>query len=273
MYLMIGLGKIGLPVANQLATLGHSVLAISRTNKSDLSKKIEFLAKDARQLTLKDLTNYVNSIQYICITVTPSQSDVQGYQDSYWAISQNICQLADKLPQLKRVFFVSSTSVYGQNSAEIIDVETVIQPPTSATAQVLWKTEQLLQQTFADKCTIIRPSGIYGLARRRLLQLAQDIENKEKPIPENTWTNRIFDTDLVAIMVKILTEKQPLSIYLVTDNEPVPLYRVLQYLASNHLELSNQLPTTGKRLQNNLPDGWLQYATWQQGYQYILESR
>lgn len=272
MYLMIGVGKLALPVANQLAEMGHDVLAISRSPKADLSSKINFLSADARYLTIQQLADNAEKIQQICITVTPTQYDVQGYKDSYLAICENICELAKGLPHLKRVVYISSTSVYGQNAGEIVDIHSPTDERASPNSQILQQAERVLQETFTDKCTIIRPSGIYGLQRRSTLALANAIKNKQKPIPENTWTNRIFDTDLMAIMVKVLTESQPLPMYLVTDNEPIDLYSVLQYV-DNELQLPSNPPKTGKRLQNNLPDGWLQYPTWQHGYQCILANR
>ncbi len=295
--LMIGLGKIGLPVAKQLAAQGHCVIGVSRSTPTDLAfcntmraklppdsdnlyqKNLHFVTSDARTLAIAQLSQWTSQISQICIIVSPDTLSLQGYRDSYYAIAENVVRLGDYLPNLKRVVFISSTGVYGQNAGEIIDINTPVSAPASATSQVILQTEQLLQQHFEDKSVIIRPSGIYGQSRLRLLtmakQLAAQSPNTASDYPSNTWTNRIMDTDLVSIIVTVINAGETVPIYLTTDNAPVPLYTVLNYLATAqglNLSLPCIEPTTGKRIINNLPASWLNYPDWQSGYQHILST-
>lgn len=273
-HIMIGLGAIGLPVANQLAKSGLSLIGISRTAKMNLDKNIQHIQLDARTLSPQHLKPFLSTISHITITVTPSRYDETSYHESYFQISQAVIKLSQYLPNLQRVFFVSSTGVYGQNSAEVIDIHSPILPPARVGSQIILQTEQLLQQHFVDKCTIIRPSGIYGEQRLALVNLVKKLAtDKQIAIPENTWTNRIMDIDLIHVMIKILMENNPLAIYLVTDNQPVPLYNVLNYLALQlrlDIQFVETLPTTGKQILNNLPSDWLNFTNFQQGYQHIL---
>ena len=295
--LMIGLGKIGLPVAKQLAAQGHCVIGVSRSMPTDLAfgstmtaklppdndhlyqKNLHFVASDARALIIAQLSQWTSQINQICIIVSPDTLSLQGYRDSYYAIAENVVRLGDHLPNLKRVVFISSTGVYGQNAGEVIDINTPVFAPASATSQVILQTEQLLQQHFEDKSVIIRPSGIYGQSRLRLLtmatQLAAQSPNMTSDYPSNTWTNRIMDIDLVSIIVKVTNTGETVPVYLATDNAPVPLYTVLNYLATAqglNLSLPCMEPTTGKRIINNLPTTWLNYPDWQSGYQHILSA-
>ena len=295
--LMIGLGKIGLPVAKQLAAQGHCVIGVSRSTPTDLAfcnpvtaklppdndhlyqKNLHFVASDARALIIAQLSQWTSQINQICIIVSPDTLSLQGYRDSYYAIAEHVVRLGDHLPNLKRVVFISSTGVYGQNAGEVIDINTPVSAPASATSQVILQTEQLLQQHFEDKSVIIRPSGIYGQSRLRLLtmatQLAAQSPNMTSDYPSNTWTNRIMDIDLVSIIVKVTNTGETVPVYLATDNAPVPLYTVLNYLATAqglNLSLPCMEPTTGKRIINNLPTTWLNYPDWQSGYQHILSA-
>lgn len=295
--LMIGLGKIGLPVAKQLALQGHCVIGVSRSTPTDLvfcsprtpklppdndhlyQENLHFVASDARTLDVAQLSQWTSQISQICIIVSPDTLSLQGYRDSYYAIAEHVVRLGDHLPNLKRVVFISSTGVYGQNAGEIIDIDTPVSAPASATSQVILHTEQLLQQHFEDKSVIIRPSGIYGQSRLRLLtmakQLAAQSPNKVSDYPSNTWTNRIIDTDLVSIIVKVINAGQTVPVYLATDNAPVPLYTVLNYLATAqglNLSLPCMEPTMGKRIITNFPATWLNHPDWQSGYQHILSS-
>ena len=295
--LMIGLGKIGLPVAKQLAAQGHYVIGVSRSTPTDSAfcspvtaklppdndhlyqKNLHFVASDARALIIAQLSQWTSQISQICIIVSPDTPSLQDYRDSYYAIAENVVRLGDHLPNLKRVVFISSTGVYGQNAGEVIDINTPVFAPASATSQVILQTEQLLQQHFEDKSVIIRPSGIYGQSRLRLLtmatQLAAQSPNMTSDYPSNTWTNRIMDIDLVSIIVKVTNTGETVPVYLATDNAPVPLYTVLNYLATAqglNLSLPCMEPTTGKRIINNLPTTWLNYPDWQSGYQHILSA-
>ena len=295
--LMIGLGKIGLPVAKQLAAQGHYVIGVSRSTPTDSAfcspvtaklppdndhlyqKNLHFVASDARALIIAQLSQWTSQINQICIIVSPDTLSLQGYRDSYYAIAEHVVRLGDHLPNLKRVVFISSTGVYGQNAGEVIDINTPVFAPASATSQVILQTEQLLQQHFEDKSVIIRPSGIYGQSRLRLLtmatQLAAQSPNMTSDYPSNTWTNRIMDIDLVSIIVKVTNTGETVPVYLATDNAPVPLYTVLNYLATAqglNLSLPCMEPTTGKRIINNLPTTWLNYPDWQSGYQHILSA-
>ena len=295
--LMIGLGKIGLPVAKQLAAQGHCVIGVSRSMPTDLAfcspmtaklppdndhlyqKNLHFVASDARALIIAQLSQWTSQISQICIIVSPDTPSLQDYRDSYYAIAEHVVRLGDHLPNLKRVVFISSTGVYGQNAGEVIDINTPVFAPASATSQVILQTEQLLQQHFEDKSVIIRPSGIYGQSRLRLLtmatQLAAQSPNMTSDYPSNTWTNRIMDIDLVSIIVKVTNTGETVPVYLATDNAPVPLYTVLNYLATAqglNLSLPCMEPTTGKRIINNLPTTWLNYPDWQSGYQHILSA-
>ena len=243
--LMIGLGKIGLPVAKQLALQGHCVIGVSRSTPTDLvfcsprtpklppdndhlyQENLHFVASDARALIIAQLSQWTSQISQICIIVSPDTPSLQDYRDSYYAIAEHVVRLGDHLPNLKRVVFISSTGVYGQNAGEVIDINTPVFAPASATSQVILQTEQLLQQHFEDKSVIIRPSGIYGQSRLRLLtmatQLAAQSPNMTSDYPSNTWTNRIMDIDLVSIIVKVTNTGETVPVYLATDNAPVPV--------------------------------------------------
>ena len=279
-YLMIGVGAIGLPLANRLATDGYRVTAVSRSPKTDLAASISQLCADARALTAADLGQARHTISHVVIIVTPSGMGEQAYRDSYLAIAQAVVRLRADLPNLQRVVYVSSTGVYGQRAGERIDINTPLETPTSATNQVLLQTEQTLQAAFGTRCTIVRASGIYGRERRRLLAMARDIATGARPATSNNWSNRIMDSDLVNALYHIVTAAAPLPVYLATDSHPVPLHEVLAFIAAymgldtanfaSQNSANHAAPTTGKRLYGNLSADWLEYPDYQAGYRDIL---
>ncbi|MDO5650592.1 MAG: NAD-dependent epimerase/dehydratase family protein [Moraxella sp.] len=296
--LIIGLGQIGLAVAHSLHAQGISVVATSRSPKPALHPNITHIVGDIGALSVHDFcsagfgTAELSKIDKIAIIIAPKyqasqqnnnqthsrnhgQNDkIQAYHACYAAACCTVIGLSQHLPNLQRIVFVSSTSVYGQNSGEIIDMHTFPQPPTSPAAQILLDCERLLHSHFGKHCTIIRPSGIYGCDRLMMIRKASAFANADELTKTvNTWTNRIFDTDLVHIITQALTLAKPLPLYLATDHTPTPLHEVLAFIAAAQgqtLTPTNLPPTTGKRIISNIPKHWLQYPHWQMGYRHIL---
>ncbi len=106
-----------------------------------------------------DLT-MVAPIDWVYVLLSPKQSTVEGYQQTYLDSVQPIVAALKQHP-VKRIVVVSSTRVYGQNSGEIVDDETEIHP-NDTQGKILQQMEQAYFTAYPEQCTIIRPSGIYG---------------------------------------------------------------------------------------------------------------
>ena len=272
--LIIGQGDIGLPVTNKLAQDGLNVTGLARRDRQNyaLSDDAKFMQADALTLTTEQLQDFT----HIAIIVTPDEYSPSGYHNSYLAINQHLAALADQLPILKRIVFISSTAVYGQDNGEWIDEDTMPMLPEREASQVILQAEQALQQSFDDRAVIIRPSGIYG--RERLMRVRKAKEPQKEPIAAGAWTNRIMDADLVNIIAEVLTIEKPKPIYIASDYLPVTTFELTTWLCQ---QLGEALPRlddkniamTGKRLHSNIPLAWLTYPDWQAGYQDILRHQ
>ena len=119
--LFIGYGKTSQRVAKQLFELGYQVTTISRSPKTDLYAN--HLIQDIHQL---DLTQ-VKPIDCVYILLAPSERGVDAYRETYFASTKPIIQALKNHP-IKKIIIVSSTRVYGENSGEIINDESVVQP-------------------------------------------------------------------------------------------------------------------------------------------------
>ena len=272
--LIIGQGDIGLPVTNKLAQDGLPVTGLARSDRShyELDDKANFMQADALTLTAEQLQAFTR----IAIIVTPDEYSTSGYNDSYLSICQHLAMLADKLANLERVVFISSTGIYGQNKGEWIDEYTAPVTPERDASKVILQAEQALQQGFADKAIIIRPSGIYG--RERLMRLRKAKEAQKETIAAEDWSNRIMDRDLVTIIAKVLTIAAPKPLYIATDYVPVTTLELTTWLSKQVGELppavdSKKDGVTGKRLHSNIPLAWLDYPDWQAGYHDILQHQ
>ncbi|WP_201529496.1 SDR family oxidoreductase [Psychrobacter frigidicola] len=272
--LIIGQGDIGLPVTNMLAQDDLSVTGLARSERSqyDLDDKAKFMQADALKLSAEQLQDFTR----IAIIVTPDEYSTSGYNDSYLSICQHLATLANKLTNLERVIFISSTGIYGQDNGEWIDTDTASVTPERDASKVILQAEQALQKGFGDKAIIIRPSGIYG--RERLMRLRKAKESHKDPIAAEEWTNRIMDTDLVTIITKVLTIDTPKLIYIATDYLPVTSLELTTWLSK---QVEEELPevdseknsVTGKRLHSNIPLAWLKFPDWKAGYHDILQHQ
>lgn len=293
-YLIIGQGGIGLAVTNDLAKKGYLVTGLARRHRDDyeLHQNAKHIQADALTLDATVLADFT----HIAIIITPDRYDANAYRDAYLAVAKHLANMAMALPKLERVVFISSTGVYGQDDGEWVDVLTKPKVPNHAGSAYILQAEQALQQAFKDQAVIIRPSGIYGKTRRRLIEQAKQSLNDESNGAIH-WTNRIMDSDLVTVVVNVLTLAKPEPLYLASDYAPVSRAELMTWLKhclvknsnTNHVNTSHfdtnhgndpdttdhQTPTqyqnmTGKRIHSNIPRAWLQYPDWQSGYAYLL---
>ena len=271
--LIIGQGDIGQPVTNHLAQQGWQVTGLARRERTNynLHDTAGFMQADALMISADQIIDFT----HIAIIVTPDHYDVEAYKNTYFGIAQHIADLAEALPKLERVVFISSTGVYGQDNGEWIDASVQPIAPKREASSYILKAEQVLQQAYANRAIIIRPSGIYG--EERLMRVRKAQEAEKSSVPKYAWTNRIMDTDLITIITKVLTldakELQP--VYLASDYDPVTSYEIAQWLCekldTKVPEIDDTTTVSGKRLHSNIPLAWLTYPDWQSGYRHILQ--
>ncbi|OBX61892.1 hypothetical protein A9Z63_03140 [Moraxella lacunata] len=268
-YLIIGQGFVGKAVAQMLSQAGHDVTGLARTAKS-YDEPVHFWQRDARTLAQDELAPF----SHVAIIITPNHemtNRVQAYRESYLAVCEHIASL--DLPNLHRVLFVSSTSVYGESGGEWVDIDTIACPATD-TAKILLKSEQVLQKAFGERCVIVRPSGIYHGGSTRMKRMAQTAHIDGVPLSH--YTNRIHRDDLIQVISQVLTLPASKSVYLVSDCEPVTSLEVIRFLCRNYGYLPPKVihaTPTGKRIRGNVDD-WLVFKNYQMGYgvDYLFHS-
>lgn len=260
-YLIVGQGFIGKAVAQRLNELGHDVTGLARTPKQ-YDKPIQFWQRDARTLTQNELSSF----SHVAIIITPNRElddRVQAYRESYLAVCEHIAEL--NLPNIYRILFVSSTSVYGESGGEWIDIDTMACPITD-TADVLLQAEQVLQRAFGERCVVIRPSGIYHGGSIRMKLMAQTTHINGVPISH--YTNRIHRDDLVNVICQVLNLSVSKPVYLASDCEPVTSLKMMSFLCQKYDYLPPRVihaTPTGKRIRGNVDD-WLIFKNYQMGY-------
>jgi nucleoside-diphosphate-sugar epimerase len=255
--LIAGCGDLGINIAKRLISKNQAVIGLRRhppTSNAALSASntkspainpalpvidlasndlFEWLAVDLRDpATLKALSKISQTITQVVYSATPDQRTPEQYQASYLEGLQNLSAVlgSDALigHQTRRWVFVSSTAVYGASKSEWVD-ETSPAQPDGFNGKVLLETEQFLHQNHQNS-VVMRLSGIYGPGRNQIVQRIQQ-GLVTAPIEPPHYTNRIHIDDAARAIEHILSLQNPESIYVVTDQHPLPMHTLYNHIA------------------------------------------
>lgn len=229
--LISGIGYVGSALAAELEAANHLVYGLRRSAPVD-TPGVETIRADLTQPeALEDLPKGIDFVVY-CASAS-GRSD-EAYRAAYVDGPKNLLAALERQGQdVKRVFFTSSTGVYGQTDGSWVDEESATEPE-SFTGQRLLEGEQVFRDG-PYPATIVRLAGIYGPGRIRLID---SVRRGEAACREGapTYTNRIHRDDCAGVL-KFLIEKTleaPEAVqdtYVGVDDEPVDRCVVLRWLA------------------------------------------
>ena len=211
----------------------------------------------------------------IVVTLTPPARSDDGYRAGYVEASRNLIAELKRLQiSPRRVLFVSSTSVYGQDEGQWLD-ETSASIPGNFSGQRLLEAEQLWHNSGWPVCCV-RFSGIYGPGRFRLLD---QVSSSRATNVNASFTNRIHQTDCARVIDHLLRCEQLPDVLIATDDAPVVSSEVKVWLAQalgvvSGAQSKAQIPK-GKRLSNKRLRNMgfeLMYPSFREGYPAIVEQ-
>lgn len=220
------------------------------------------------------------SLDYAVVILTPGGFDDDSYRRVY---VDGLRHLLASLPDVKRLLFVSSTSVFAQSDGGWVD-ENSPTAPDSFSGRRLLEAEQLLPAS-GRAYSVLRFGGIYGLGRSRLID--EVVAGIGSPA-SGPFSNRIHRDDCVGILHHLLRldagGHAVEEMYLGVDSCPAPLTEVKQWVAqqlglpADHLRPSDKERSRGgnKRCSNArlLASGYrLIYPGYQDGYRAMLAQR
>jgi nucleoside-diphosphate-sugar epimerase len=274
--LIVGCGDIGIPLGLELAAEGHKVWGLRRSGQ--LPAPINTLNADVTNPdSLQCLAGL--SFDYVVVTLTPGEFTDQRYQAVYVDGLSNVVNALNHHEAIKRLFFISSTSVYHQGSDQWVDETSMAEPKTFSGKRLL-EAEQVAADSGIPYC-VIRFAGIYGPGRNRLIEQVKALQGCPSSPP--LFTNRIHRDDCVGILAHLIRmdrQQQTLAnCYIGVDNEPVTMWDVKSWLAQqlninpNTLDDSGVTRRSSKRCSNArlLATGYaLRYSGYQQGYGELL---
>lgn len=197
---ILGCGWLGLPLAEFLVNRGYRVKGSTTTlSKLDVmrSRGIEpfFLVIDPG-IRVEGLGDFFDCGVLVVNFPPERRDDIADYHPEQ--IRSLIGRLADT--QVKKVLFVSSTSVYPNLDREVTEDETA--PPAKKSGIALLRAEKLLRESTPFVTTILRFGGLIGYDRMpgRFLSGKRGVQGGDSPV------NLIHRDDCVEIIYNIIVQ-------------------------------------------------------------------
>jgi len=180
----MGCGWLGLPLAKSFVSDGYRVHG-STTSEEKLSalKKegiTPFLISFHEQVIEGDISGFLQDIDLLVVNIPPKLRS--GTQENYVKKIELLYREIKK-NAVKRIIFISSTSVYGDTNGEVTE-ETMPEPTTESGKQLL-AAEKIF---FEDKnlpSTIIRFGGLIGPNRHPITMLSGRVALSNGNAPVN----------------------------------------------------------------------------------------
>ncbi|TVT86364.1 NAD-dependent epimerase/dehydratase family protein [Pseudomonas sp. H3(2019)] len=278
--LIAGCGDVGGRLATQLLASGWEVHGLRR----DISRLPEGVIGVAGDLFDEDCpaTWPVGAVDYLVYCAAATDHDEAGYRAAYVQGLQHVLEWLNDYGQApKRLLFVSSSSVYGQQNGEWID-ETSPTQAAGYSGRVMLEAEQIALNS-GIPASLVRLTGIYGPGREWLL--SQVRQGYRVAIDPPLYANRIHVDDAAGLLAFLLLRAERDEAlddcYIGVDDAPAPLAEVVgwlrEYLGVTEWSEDASVRRTGSKRCSNARAkalGWTpRYPSFREGYAAILEGR
>jgi nucleoside-diphosphate-sugar epimerase len=241
---ILGCGWLGLPLAKSLLSKGYEVKG-STTSESKLEVLknagiLPFQIQLETHQIIGTIEDFLKETDVLIIDIPPGlRREVSTSKEMKFV--NKIKKLITYVEKsgIKKVLFVSSTSVYGDDFPIVEITEETKPNPDTESGNQLFVSENLLQNNIYFKTTVIRFGGLLGDDRHPINFLAgrTNVENPDAPV------NLIQREDCIGIIEKILNQVE-YDIWGETFNAVAPQHPTRKTYYQKKAELFNlPLPT------------------------------
>lgn len=198
---ILGCGWLGLPLAKKLILEGFFVTGSTTTlakipilEKAGISSFIISVSENTMEGAL-DL--FLKDSEVLIVDFPPKLRG--AHSENYVSKIRNLIPFIENAA-VKKVLFVSSTSVYSDDASLSAFDENNTPKPNSESGKQLLEVETLLRKNGAFETTIVRFGGLFGEDRHPIQFLAgrKNLENPDGPI------NLIHQKDCIGILEAII---------------------------------------------------------------------
>ncbi len=228
MRLIMGCGYLGSRVARRWVTGGDTVYVLTRS--VDRAQRLAALGLCP---LVGDVTSPVTfptlpKVDTVLWAVGHDRQSGRSIHEVYVQGLKNV--LARLAGGTRRVVYISSTGVYGQQDGTWVDEASRCCPGREGGKACLAAEQYLRASTWSDRAVILRLAGIYGsgrLPRMQQLALGEPLRSDPKAV-----INLIHIDDAVEAVVRVTHLPLPLPrTFLIADSHPVTRRTFYQELA------------------------------------------
>ncbi|MBT2163582.1 NAD(P)H-binding protein [Zobellia barbeyronii] len=198
---IMGCGWLGLPLAQKFIEKGYKVNGTTTSeNKISLlaAKGIHpFLISLSETEITGDINSFLTHAHVLILNVPPK---LRGEHKENYVKKMQLVLKAIKSSTVRKIVFVSSTSVYGDIDGDVTE-DTKPEPSTESGRQLL-ECEELFQNEPELETTVIRFGGLIGPNRNPVTMLSKrtNLKNGNAPI------NLIHLNDCIKVIYKSVKE-------------------------------------------------------------------
>jgi len=275
--LIAGCGDVGSRLASQLLAQGWTVYGLRRS-VARLPAGVKGIAGDLFDANCPSAWP-TSPIDYLVYSAAATDHDEAGYRAAYVDGLRNVLSWLKQHGQKpKRLVFVSSSSVYGQQQGEWVDESSATQA-TGYSSRLMLEAEHLALHS-GIPASVVRLTGIYGPGREWLLtQVRQGYRVVVEP---PLYGNRIHVDDAAGLLAYLVqADARGVALdecYIGVDDAPAPLAEVVawlrEYLGVTQWSAEASVRRAGSKRCSNARAralGWVpRYASYREGYAAIL---
>ena len=274
--LIAGCGDVGTALGLMLWESGHRVFG-ARRSAHRLPASLCPVSIDLTDRRAVGRT--IPAADVVVYAVAAGRRDERAYRRAYVdGVAALLDVLEERAEPPRRVFFVSSTSVYGERDGAWVDETSPVRPSGFAGESLVAGERRMLASPIP--ATVVRFAGIYGPGRGWLIERARAGARCAGDPPR--FTNRIHRDDCAGMLAHLLRgNRAGNEVYIGVDDAPVEECEVLEWLAAR---LGAPAPQRvgaddaagrggGKRCSNARlrASGYrLRYPTYREGYAAVL---
>ncbi|OQR35627.1 NAD(P)-dependent oxidoreductase [Pseudomonas sp. Bc-h] len=275
--LIAGCGDIGGRLASQLLPQGWTVYGLRRS-VAKLPPGVIGVSGDLFDARMPAQWPE-GRIDYLVYCATPTVRDEAGYRAAYTEGLRHVLAWTERSGQKpKRILFVSSSSVYGQQQGEWVD-EASPADASGFSGQVMREAEKVALSSDVP-ATVVRLTGIYGPGRSDLMNRVR--QGYSVAVEPPLYGNRIHADDAAGLLAFLLqAEAGGVALddcYIGVDDAPAPLAEVVDWmrerLGVTQWSDEHSVRRAGSKRCSNARAkalGWApRYASYREGYEAML---
>ncbi|OHC25736.1 NAD(P)-dependent oxidoreductase [Pseudomonas sp. 9AZ] len=277
--MIAGCGDVGGRLGQQLSAAGWTVYGLRRS-VALLPQGIRPVAGDLHADACPAAWPS-EPLDYLVYCAAATDHDEAGYRAAYVdGLRRVLTWLAQYSQRPKRLLFVSSSGVYGQQLGEWVDEQSPAEAG-SYSGRIMREAEQLALNSGLP-ASLVRLTGLYGPGREWLLkQVRQGYRVVSEP---PLYGNRIHVDDAAGLLAYLLqADARGVALddcYIGVDDQPAPLYDVVAWLREqleiSHWSDDSTVRRSGSKRCSNARAralGWTpQYPSYREGYRAILQQ-